>query len=616
MDELDVIPYDPNTAQASSIEAQSQASDEIDAIPFDPRSLLSRAASGLKSIPGNIASMITKAPGIAMTLADILAMKPNPTGAEDLMSLLKGGAQGFTAGIYSPEQPITESGQRYADLGQMIGTLAPWSLAAKGLGALGLTKSLIQPTVGVTLGAAAPLVQGDIGGAVEGAVGGAGAVIAPSAVLGTVGAVGRRMSRGPNRALDLAASINEAKISNAKAIEATNRFINAESKANFDIEYQTWSVAQQTAQLSEQRAMQQMTAGTAAQIKASEAFAKDITLPNGEQIRISPLSQRLENKAATDALYDTVKAAQSKPFELKGSNKLVKDMIMEHTKTNNIQLIQPLMDKINWLVAGKPNLAQIRDGLKDLGGFVGQENQLHYQARTIYKSVFDDLRELGKTDPNALAMTKAVASARRDIAAREIGEISTNFGSNTDAIGRIKANAGKVDNYLKTDKYMRESFSPGELQEIYNTIGDVFKWDKETLTRETAVTTTGKTVKARAKAEPESPKMLPTEVPIGKLVEPKFKPGIASRHPAAIPHMLAAGGITGMLGIPAGAAYGMTVGAVVFGPRLIFRMAMTPMGRTLVRKFYEGTPPLANDMGRFMAMANFLQSQEQAEGQQ
>lgn len=106
------------------------------------------------------------------------------------------------------------------------------------------------------------------------------------------------------------------------------------------------------------------------------------------------------------------------------------------------------------------------------------------------------------------------------------------------------------------------------------------------------------------------------EVPVGKLVEPKFKPGIVSRHPAAIPHLLAAGGITGALGVPAGAAYGLTVGAAVFGPRLIFRMAMTPIGRVMVRKLYEGSPPMANDIGRFTAMANFLQAQEQAQGQQ
>ena len=588
------------------IDQTQAAGQEISFDQLDPEpSLLSRAGSGLKSIPGNLASMVAKAPGLAMTLADILTMRPSSIGGEDLMSLLKGGAQGLTAGIYSPEQPATEQGQRYSDLGQTMGTLAPWSLIAKGLRGLGMAKALIPPTTGAVMGGAAPLSQGDIGGTVEGAVGGAGAVAAPGAVLGAAGATGRRIFKGANTALDLAASINEAKISNAKAIEATNRFTNLESVANFEAEYGIWSKAQATAQLAEQKAMQHMTAGVAEQIKAGEAFAKDITLPNGAQVRISPLAQKLENKATTDALYDTVKAAQSKPFELKGSSKLVEDLIMEHTKTRNLLLIQPLLSKINWIVGGKPNLGQIRDGLKNLGAFVGKENELHYQARNLYKSVFDDLRELGKTDPDALAMTKAVASARRDIAARELGEMATNFGSNTDAIGRIKANAGKIDNYLKTDEYMRESFSLGEIQEIYRTLEDVFKWDKETLVREKAVTEAGKLVR----------KQLPEHVPVGKLVEPKHIRSEIARHPAAIPHMLAAGGITAMFGLPTGAMYGTTVGAIVFGPRLIFRMAMTPKGRILVRKLYEGSPPMVNDIARFTAMANFLQAQEMAESQ-
>src|SRR3990167_685988 len=116
------------------IDQTQAAGQEISFDQLDPEpSLLSRAGSGLKSIPGNLASMVAKAPGLAMTLADILTMRPSSTGGEDLMSLLKGGAQGLTAGIYSQEQPATEQGQRYSDLGQTVGTLAPWSLLTKGL---------------------------------------------------------------------------------------------------------------------------------------------------------------------------------------------------------------------------------------------------------------------------------------------------------------------------------------------------------------------------------------------------------------------------------------------------------------------------------------------------
>lgn len=178
-----------------------------------PQKTIGRSiASGISGIPGglwNAAKTIGKA-AITQPEGGFFNLGSSPEKSlERLKDVGQGAASGLSLGIYEPPPATSEEQAARRVGGTVAGSIAPFSAMTRAGQAAGLGRVGSNVIAGTATGAARPLSQGDIYGAIEGASAGAGAALLPEALTAPGKAV--RAVRGTAAAAPVTAEVAAAK---------------------------------------------------------------------------------------------------------------------------------------------------------------------------------------------------------------------------------------------------------------------------------------------------------------------------------------------------------------------------------------------------------------------
>lgn len=172
--------------------------------PMQERSVGSSIMTGIRNIPSAVVNTVKDVGKAAITRPEEGFFTPvSPMkSVERFGDVLKGVASGLSMGIYQP-QAATEA-ERARQIGGMVaGSAVPFSGITKAGRALGLGRGIANVATGTIAGAARPLSEGDVYGAIEGAATSGGASLIPEAIAGTTRGVRSIVSREkpqvPNR---------------------------------------------------------------------------------------------------------------------------------------------------------------------------------------------------------------------------------------------------------------------------------------------------------------------------------------------------------------------------------------------------------------------------------
>lgn len=209
-------------------------------------------------------------------------------------------------------------------------------------------------------------------------------------------------------------------------------------------------------------------------------------------------------------------------------------------------------------------------------------------ARHLYEQTMRDVEAAAKTIPEARQYLQATAIARQNYAAEELADFMTAMGTRVSKTGQLLIQPEKLAQALRKGGF--NGLRPEAKTEIESTLAQVFDLRKGI----------PEVVKPpRVGTQPKAPNLLPEELDIKKR---GWTSGLGAQ--------LVGAGVMIAAGIPWYIAKPVAIGY----PRLIFRTALYPKGRALLRTLYADLPPSLGDTAKMSAIANFLRSQgEEAE---
>lgn len=269
-------------------------------------------------------------------------------------------------------------------------------------------------------------------------------------------------------------------------------------------------------------------------------------------------------------------------------------------------------------VGGKLTLDKFQTNMQGIGRLVNSNDE---RVSNAASNIYANMRKDAATTPGGQLLLKANSEFNQNLAADAVGKIIgsksvTSFSKEPATYGNLTINTANLKGELARDtermKWIRDAIPPKQLQEVQDTINNVFK------------------IKQSPEAvAPKAPKLASEAVKQANVPEPKLLPTNNQPTPeqvSRIGHFQRFGITTSMVGLahamgvplPAGGGVGAAVYLSSYVPQLyskaIFNVAQTSSGRTLLRALYHDSAPNLGDIAKAAALTRFLHAQSTSGG--